>query len=199
MGTLSAGTVLFGKTQRKLLAIFFTRPEETFYLRQVIRMAGGGQGAVQRELKQWVQAGLLIQTRQGNQVHYKANADLPIFSELKAIAVKTFGVAEVIRDALHELSGRIVLAFIHGSVAAGTEKADSDVDLIVVGSVSFGDVTSSLHGIQEQLGREINPSVYSPADFKQKLRAGHHFLGAVSAGAKIFLIGDEGGLDRLGA
>ena len=100
MSTLNTDTVLFGKTQRALLALFFARPEETFYLRQIIRMAGGGQGAIQRELKRWVQAGLLIQTRQGNQVHYQANQALPIFPELKAITLKTCGVAGVLCEAL---------------------------------------------------------------------------------------------------
>jgi len=199
MSTLNTDTVLFGKTQRALLALFFARPEETFYLRQIIRMAGGGQGAIQRELKRWVQAGLLIQTRQGNQVHYQANQALPIFPELKAITLKTCGVAGVLCEALADLAERIVLAFIHGSIAAGTEKAGSDVDLIVVGDASFGEVVASLQAAQERIGREINPSVYSVDEFKKKLRDGHHFLSSVLAGAKIFLIGGESELGRLGA
>jgi uncharacterized protein len=199
MSTLNTDTVLFGKTQRALLAIFFARPDETFYLRQIVRMTGGGQGAIQRELKRWVQAGLLIQTRQGNQVHYQANQALPIFPELKAITLKTCGMADVLREALADLAERIVLAFIYGSMAAGTEKAGSDVDLIVVGDASFGEVVASLQSAQERIGREINPSVYLAEEFKKKLRNGHHFLSSVLAGAKIFLIGGESELGRLGA
>jgi len=162
-------------------------------------MAGGGQGAVQRELERWVQAGLLIRTRQGNQVHYQANQALPIFPELKAITVKTCGVADALREALADLAERIVVAFIHGSMAAGTEKAESDVDLVVVGNASFSEVVASLQDAQERIGREINPSVYSADEFSKKLRSKHHFLTSALIGAKIFLIGDEGELDRLGA
>jgi predicted nucleotidyltransferase len=199
MSTLNSATVLFGKTQRALLAIFFGRPDESFYLRQIVRMAGGGQGAIQRELKRWVEAGLLTQTPKGNQLHYQANKAMPIFPELKALTLKTCGMAGLLREALAGLANQIVLAFVHGSMASGTEKADSDVDLIVVGDVSFSDVVEALQGAQQRIGREINPSVYPVDEFKKKLRDGHPFLNAVLANAKIFLIGDEDELGRLGA
>jgi predicted nucleotidyltransferase len=199
MSTLNTTTVLFGKTQRALLAIFFGRPDESFYLRQIVRMAGGGQGAIQRELKRWVEAGILTQTRKGNQLHYQANKAMPIFPELKALTLKTCGVVVPLREALAALASQIVLAFVHGSMASGTEKANSDLDLIVVGDVSFSNVVEALQGAQQRIGREINPSVYQVEEFKKKLREGHHFLNAVLAGSKIFLIGDEDELGRLGA
>ncbi len=107
MGTTSPSAVLFGRTYRALLTIFFIRPERTFYLRQIIRIAGVGQGAVQCELGRWEKAGLLLRTQQCNQVHYQANQILPIFSELRAIMVKTSGVADVLREALVRLSENI--------------------------------------------------------------------------------------------
>lgn len=99
MNTISTvhtiGTALFGKTQRALLGLFFVRSEQSFYLRQIVRMAGIGQGAAQRELARWVEAGLLVRTRRGNQVYYRANTASPVFTELKGLAVKTAGMADV--------------------------------------------------------------------------------------------------------
>ena len=195
----SVAAALFGKTQRALLALFFVRPEQSFYLRQIVRTAGIGQGAAQRELARWVQAGLLVRSRRGNQVHYQANTGSPVFAELKGLTVKTAGVADVLRDALAGLADRIKLAFIHGSVARGTEEAGSDVDVLVVGAVTFAEIAAALHGTQEKLGREVNPTVYAAREFRKKLSAGHHFLTAAAVAPKMFLIGGERELKRLGA
>ncbi len=194
----TVATALFGKTQRALLVLFFMRPERSFYLRQIVRTAGIGQGAAQRELARWVKAGLLLRARRGNQVHYQVNTASPVFAELKALAVKTAGVADALRDALAGLAQRIEVAFVHGSVARGAEKADSDVDVIVVGDVPFSEVVAALHGTQERLGRELNPTVYPPREFRRKLQAGHHFLTTVMAAPKLYLIGGERELKRLG-
>jgi len=199
MSTTSPISVLFGKTQRALLSIFFACPEQSFYFRQIVRMAGVGQGAVQRELRCWVEAELLTRTRKGNQVHYQANRTLPIFNELRAISVKTGGVADVLREALDPLANKIVLAFIHGSLASGRERAGSDVDLVVVGDVSFSDVVAALQEAQDRVGREVNPSVYSTEEFRKKIRSKHQFLTSATTGAKIFIIGGQHELERLGA
>ena len=203
MGTPSSmdriGTTLFGKTQRALLALFFGRPEQLFYLRQIVRTAGIGQGTVQRELARWVAAGLLTRTRRGNQVCYQVNMASPVYAELKALTVKTAGMTDVLREALTGLAERITVAFVHGSVARGTEQAGSDVDVVVVGNVSFADVAAALHDAQAALGREVNPTVYPAAEFRKKLRAGHHFLTTVLATPKLFLIGGERELKRMGA
>lgn len=192
------GAALFGKTQRALLGLFFVRPEQSFYLRQIVRTAGIGQGAAQRELARWLEAGLLVRTRSGNQVYYRANTASPVFAELKGLAIKTAGMAEVLREALTGLADRITVAFVHGSVVRGTEKAGSDVDVVVVGAVTFSEVAIALHGAQEQLGREVNPTVYTVREFHKKLDAGHHFLTATVSAPKLFLIGGERELDRLG-
>jgi predicted nucleotidyltransferase len=197
--TPSVSTALFGKTQRALLALFFNHPEQSFYLREIVRTAGVGQGAAQRELARWVDARLLIRTRRGNQVHYQANRSSPVYAELKALTVKTAGVADVLRDALEGLAGRVEVAFVHGSVARGEERAESDVDVVVVGTVAFGEVVEAFQGAQEILGREVNPTVYPEREFRQKLRAGHHFLKTVAKAPKIFLMGDERELERMGA
>ena len=194
----SIGETLFGKTQRGLLALFFVRPEESFYLRQIVRTAGVGQGAAQRELARWVESGLLLRTQRGNQVHYQANQSSPVFGELKSLAVKTVGVADVLRDALAEFADRITVAFVHGSVARGTETSDSDVDLVVVGKVSFGEVTTALQTAQTKIGREVNPTVYPVREFRSKLRAAHHFVTSLMDTPKIYIVGDDSELKRLG-
>ncbi|MCX6925410.1 MAG: nucleotidyltransferase domain-containing protein [Verrucomicrobia bacterium] len=191
------GAALFGKSKRALLALFFIHPERSFYLRQVTRMLGIGQGAVQRELARLVEAGLLVRTRVGSQVHYQANAASPIFGELKAVMVKTAGVADVLREALAGLAEEIALAFVYGSLARGEGKANSDVDVMIIGAVSFGEVVSVLQSAQKTIGREVNPSVYSEREFREKLRARHQFVASVASAPKVFLVGGEHELNRL--
>ncbi|MBI3332545.1 MAG: nucleotidyltransferase domain-containing protein [Candidatus Omnitrophica bacterium] len=190
---------LFRKTRQAVLALLYSHDRKPFYLRQIVRAVSLGQGAVQRELAHLTAAGLLVRTRQGNQVYYQANRNAPIFAELKSLLVKTAGVADILRAALATPSDRIQAALLYGSVAAGTEGTDSDIDLLVVGKVSFGEIAEAVSAVQEKLQREINPSVYSPEEFRKKLLAGHHFLNAVLRGPKIFLIGDEHGLKRVGS
>lgn len=195
-GTSSA---LFGKTRQAVLGLLYTHPQEAFYLRQIVRTVSLGSGTVQRELAHLTAAGLLTRTPRGNQVYYQANRRSPIFSEVKSLIVKTAGVADVLRTALGGLSNRIQVAFLYGSMAAGADKIASDVDLLVIGRVTFGEVAEAVGVVQEKLRREVNPSVYSAAEFHKKVLAGHHFLKAVLKGPKIFLIGGEIELKRLGS
>ena len=189
---------LFGKTRRTVLALLLTHPEESFYLRQIVRSAGLGQGAVQRELQHLTEAGLLLRRRQGHQVHYQANRDSPIFKELKSLVVKTAGVGDILRQALSGLKDRIQAAFLYGSFATGKDRPASDLDLAVIGDVTFGEVVSQLRPAQETLEREINPTVYTPNEFQKKLQAKHHFVSAIIQGPKIMLIGEERELARWG-
>jgi len=156
-----------------------------------------GRGAVQRELENLVSAGLVSRDRRGNQVHYQADPQSPIFSELKSLMVKTAGVAEVLREALNPLGNRIMTAFIYGSIVKGTENSASDVDVLVIGDVSFSDVVDLLSSAQESIGREVNPSVYPVDEFITKVSAGHHFVTSLVGEPKIFLIGDQDVLGRL--
>ncbi len=190
---------LFGQTRRAILALLYGHPDQAYYLRQLVRSAGVGLGAAQREVKRLSDAGIIRRTVSGHQVFYQANPDCPVFGELKGLMVKTTGVADVLRAALAPLAAQIQLAFIYGSVARLAQRSGSDVDVMVVGEPTFGEVVSALAGAQETLAREINPSVYSPAEFRSKLKAGHHFLTTVLEGEKVFLIGDEHELARVGA
>ncbi|OQC25837.1 MAG: Helix-turn-helix domain protein [Deltaproteobacteria bacterium ADurb.Bin072] len=201
MSTLSTedilSTTLFGKTRRAVLSLLFTHPDESFYLRQIKRVAGSGMGSVQRELKALTEAGIIRGTTRGNLTYYQANPDCPVYAELKGLIVKTAGIGDILRAALAPLSERLQAAFIHGSFARGREHKGSDVDLCVIGSVQFAEVVSAVNTAQQSLGREINPTVYPPEEFHARVATKDHFVSALMKGPKIFLVGDVHELARL--
>ena len=190
--------VLFGRTRRRVLGWLLGHAGESFYLRQIVRHAGVGQGAVQRELDLLTRAGLIRRTVQGRQVYFQANQQSPIFQELQAIFLKTAGVADVLREALAPVADRILVAFVFGSAARGELRADSDIDLLVVGDVPFGSVANALAEAQKRLGRDVNPSVYPPDEFRAKVRAEHHFLTSLLQQPRVFVIGGSDELGGLG-
>lgn len=201
MGTQSSdrvGEVLFGRTRRAVLALLYGHADEEFYLRQIIRAAGVGQGSMQRELEQLVGSGLVLRRTLGRQVFFKANPDSPVYKELRSLLLKTAGVADVLREALASLATRIDVAFVYGSVARGDERRASDVDVMIIGNVSFAEVSRALRPAQERLGREVNPTVYSPTELREKLAAGHHFVRSIAERDKVFLFGNEHDFRRLG-
>lgn len=188
---------LFGKTRQALLSLLFSRADEAHLQESLIQFAALGRGTVQRELQFLARAGVVRRTVRGRQVYFQANPESPIFAELRGLVVKTGGVADALRVALAPLAERVRVAFIYGSVAKGQERRASDVDVMVIGEVSFAEGAEALARAQEAIGREVNPSVYAPADFRAKLAAKHHFLLSVLKGEKIFLIGDDRELARL--
>jgi len=167
------------------------------YARELARELGLNHAAVRRELNGLAEAGILLRERSGNRVHYLLNTRCPIYPELRMLILKTVGLADVLREALQPLAERIAVAFIYGSLARGEEQPGSDVDVLIVGGVSFADVVSSLGLAEKRLRREVNPTVFPPAEFREKLAAGQHFLKTVLAGEKLFLIGDEYELEKL--
>jgi DNA-binding transcriptional ArsR family regulator len=191
------GSSLFGKTRRAVLSALYTHPDESFYLREIVRATNAGMGAVQREVKQLLEAGIIQREVRGNQVYYRADKNCPIFKELKNMMIKTAGIGDVLKAGLQELSDRIAVAFVYGSAADGSIQRDSDIDIMIIGNVTFGDVTSALGPAQDILSREINPSVYSLEEFREKVAAGHHFLKSVLASDKFFLIGEADELEKL--
>lgn len=199
MGTVPSNlsAALFGSARRGVLSLLFGHPEESYFLRQIARETGLGLGAVQREVQRLSDAGILLRTVHGHQVYFQANAQSPIFSELKGLMIKTSGLADVLRTALTPLAQDIRVGFIYGSFARGQERSGSDVDIGIVGKVRFEEVVSALSSAQNRIGREVNPTVYSTHEFRSKLQAGHHFLTSVVQGPKIFVIGDEIELARL--
>jgi predicted nucleotidyltransferase len=189
-------SLLFGAYRRGVLALLLLRPEASLHVREIARATGKAPGTLLRELNALAEAGLLARRRVGNQVHFQANAACPIFEDLRNILKKTVGVADVLREALAPLAGKIRAAFVYGSIARGDERAGSDIDLMVVGEVGFANVVAALAPAQELLRREVNPNVYPALEFRRKLAAGEPFLKRVLADRKIFIIGDEDDLGQ---
>lgn len=183
---------LFSTIQQRVLAYLFGQPERSFFATELIKLAGGGSGAVQRELVRLADSGLVTVTRVGTQKHYQANPKSPIFAELCAIAQKTVGLAEPLREALAPLAKRIKAAFVFGSVAKRSDTAASDIDVLVLSdSVDYADVFAALQSAEAKLGRTVNPTVYTPASWRKKRKEGNSFVVKVAAQPKVFLIGTE--------
>ncbi|MDD5323550.1 MAG: nucleotidyltransferase domain-containing protein [Methylococcales bacterium] len=190
-GLVLYGDDLFTKTQQRVLSLLYGRPEQTFYLNQIVRLAAVGKGSVSRELEKLCAAGLLTVSRQGNQNHYQANANNPIFNELKAITQKTFGVVDIIKEVLVSLLPKLSRAFIYGSVAQGTKHAGSDIDLMLVGDdMSYSEVMELLAPAEKQLGRTINPTLYTVAEFTDRKTNHQPFIQRVMEQPKLWLVGD---------
>ena len=189
--------VLFGTYRRNILSLLFVHPGESYYVREIARLTRTPAGSLHRELKTLADAGLLVRTTLGNQVRYQANRDCPIYEDLAAIFRKTTGLADVLRDALSPLSKRIRLAFVFGSVAVGTERPGSDVDVMVVGKADFDDVVVALGRTRERLRREVNPVVMTEAQFRDKVGHGERFVSRIVREPKIFLVGDARELGEL--
>lgn len=191
--TTTLADALFSKTQQKVIGLLFGKPNQSYFANEIVRSAGLGKGTVMRELERLHAAGLITFVRQGNQNHYQANSQCPIFQELTAIARKTFGIADLIKDALQPIAAKLQTAFIYGSIAKGEATSESDIDLMLVGSdISYAEVMELLSPTEESLGRTINPTLYTPQDFQTKLSDGNHFLVRVMEQPRIQLMGTAG-------
>src|SRR6266540_1545506 len=169
----SLADALFTKTQQRVMRVLFGHPERSFYASELIREAGTGSGAAQRELAKLEGSGLIAARRIGHQKHYQANAASPLYSELRNIVLKTVGLAEPLRDALKPLSKAIRAAFVYGSVAKATDQAASDIDVMII---------------------SVNLTVYTAADFSTRARAENAFVTRVLEQPKLWVIGSENDL-----
>lgn len=179
---------LFGKTRRALLSRLYLEPERSFRLRELSRLTGISAGSVQHELKQLLHADLVARAEAGGLVTYRANQESPVFDELRAILEKTSGIDAMIRKALEKARKKVRLALIYGSIAKGTNQSRSDIDLLVVGTVGFEALLALLRQVEQHLGREISPRLFSPEEFERK-RTSDRFLRSVLSGPTIPLIG----------
>ena len=183
---------MFPKVRQRVLAVLFGNPGRSFYANEVIALAQSGTGAVQRELAALSEAGLLTVTKQGNQKHYQANAEAPVFAELRGLVLKTMGLADVLRAALAPLSPQIELAFVYGSVAKQQDTADSDIDVMIVSEdLGYADVFGALESATATLGRKVNPTLYTPAEMAKRVSQDNAFITRVLQQPNIWLIGNE--------
>ena len=188
----SLADALFPKVRQRILAVLFGAPDRSFYANEVIALAASGTGAVQRELASLAESGLLTVSKQGNQKHYQANANTPVFTELRALVLKTMGLADVLRNALSPLAAQIDFAFVYGSVARQQDTAQSDVDVMIVSaSLAYGEVFGALEDAAMSLGRKVNPTLYTPSDWDKRVAQDSAFVTRVVQQPKIWLIGSE--------
>ena len=174
------GDALFTTTQQNVLGLLYTEPGRSFYTKEILRLTGMGVATIKREIDRMVAAEILTLTRIGNQHHYQANPERPIYEELLSIVRKTFGVADVVRNALVPIQDSIVYAFIYGSIAKGKEMAKSDIDLMLVGNhLNYGDVMDLLIPVEGKLGRPVNPSIYTAKQVRDKLKSKNSFIARV--------------------
>ena len=184
-------TLLGSRLRARVLGWLFTHPDERYFGRQLESLLGEDSTNISRELARLAVMGVLTCQTEGRQKYYQANAACPVFDELRGLAAKTFGLAEALQEFLRPLRRKVAVAFVYGSQAGGKARAASDVDLMVIGKATFGEVVAALRPAHDRLGREVNPTVYPEAEFRAKLAKKRHFLRAVMDGPKIFLVGDE--------
>jgi predicted nucleotidyltransferase len=183
---------LFTPVQARVLGLLFGQPERRYQSAELIRLAQGGTGAVHRQLARLADAGLVTVTRSGNQKHYQARRDSPVFHELHGLVVKTVGLVEPVRQALWDLRRDIRAAFIYGSVAKGTDRATSDIDLMVISdALDYTALYAALAQAEAALGRRINPTVVTRRDWKRKRAAADSFVKRISAARRVFVFGSD--------
>lgn len=193
----SLGEVLFPSIRRRLLARFYSAPDRRYYAGEIAGLIKATLPPVRHELTLLADIGILNVEKAGHHRYYWLNQDCMIYAELQSIILKTFGVAEVITAALKPCQKNVVAAFVYGSVAAGTDTAKSDIDLLIIGRLSLREVSVALKEVEAALGRPVNPTVYPPEEFMEKSKSGNHFIRTVLTGQKIFVIGTSDDLREL--
>ncbi len=188
---------IFPRTRQGILAATLIQPGKAWYASELARRMGVPSSSLQRELRDLTEAGILKAHRQGRMTYYQSDADSPLFSDLRGLLLKTAGLVDVLADALSPLIAKVQLAFVHGSIASGRERSDSDIDVIVVGTVTPADLALPLRHASKSLGREVNVTVYTPAEFLRKRSEKDHFLTRVLDKPKLFVIGNKNDLGRV--
>jgi DNA-binding transcriptional ArsR family regulator len=185
----SIAIFLLGQTRSAVLGALLLHPESSLHVRELARLTGASPGSLHRDLRAMTALGLLLRQEVGRQVHYRANPQNPVFDELAGLLRKTAGLVDVLRSALGPVAGLIDRAFVYGSMAKGDEHAHSDVDVMIIGSIDFGDVVLALAPAQATLRREVNPTVFSPTEFARKLKKVDSFVAKVWQEPKLWILG----------
>jgi predicted nucleotidyltransferase len=183
---------LFTPVQKRVLGLLFGQPGRRFQSAELIRLAESGVGAVHRQLVRLETAGLVEVTRAGNQKHYQARQASPIFAELQGLVAKTMGMVEPLRNCLGERAAGIRAAFVFGSIAKGSDRAGSDIDLMVISdALRYPDLFEALQAAEARLARPINPTIMSVADWRAKRAQDDSFAARLAAQPKLFVIGSD--------
>jgi predicted nucleotidyltransferase len=199
MGTsadaVGLSSALFSKVQQRVLGLIFAHPDRSFYTSEIIRTVDSGTGAVERELTRLKRSGLVSVERIGNQKHYRANPHSPIFEELQGLVLKTVGMAEPLKKALEPYADKIKTAFVYGSVAKGSDTAQSDIDLMVIGDdLNYSDLYTAFQDAESHLLRKINPTFLSTDEWRRRSSQEGSFLKKLGGSPKMFILGSENDL-----
>jgi DNA-binding transcriptional ArsR family regulator len=187
----SLATYLLGSTRTAILAALLMHPDDARHVRELARITGVSPGTLHRELMTLTSMGILLRDKVGRQVFYRANRECPIFPELAGLIRKTAGLVDVLREALRPLLRRVEAAFVYGSIPAGEAHSRSDVDLMVVGKVTLGEVVKALTRTQAVLQRDVNPTVSSRETFRANRKSKDAFIASIWTGPKLWVIGSE--------
>lgn len=187
------------RVRQQILGAVLLDPRPCWYLAQLSEHLKLHHATLQRELSTLIRAGILRTWRDGNRSYFAADQNCPILPELRVILAKTTGIADRLRESLCDLQSNIDAAFVYGSIATGKETSASDIDLMVIGDVALADLADKLRQVERDLGRNVNPSVYTRCEFRDRIAVGSHFLSSVMAAAtdKLYIFGDENDLARL--
>lgn len=188
--------VVSSRVKAEIFRLLFGLGDPELHLRELVRQSGLSIGTLQQELRRLTRLGLVTSRKDGNRVNYRANPNHPIHNELRAIVAKTDGLAAVLGKPLQH--PQVALAFVFGSVAHGIASAESDVDLIVVGPISLRKLSSLLPGVSDKIGREVNPHIFTPDEFRERVHKKDHFLSTVLREPKLFLKGGPNELAAMG-
>ena len=190
--TVRIQDVLFASVQQRVLGILFGQPDRRFQGAELIRMINSGTGAVHRQLTSLAASGLVNVTRVGNQKHYQANPDSPVFEELCGLIRKTVGLREPLQRSLEPLKEQIDVAFVYGSIARGTDTAKSDIDLMLIGeNMDYISVYEAIQQAESILQRQINPNLTTLSEWRNKLKEKNPFIINVNEQEKLFIYGSE--------
>jgi DNA-binding transcriptional ArsR family regulator len=187
---------LLPRTRQGILAATLMQPQKAWYASELARRMGVPSSSLQRELLALSGAGILKTYRRGRMKYFQADTESPLYPDLRGLLLKTVGFVDVLADVLKPAAAKVRAAFVYGSIAGAAEQNTSDVDLMVVGTASAVDLALPLRRASSLLGRQINPTFYTPAEFAKKRASNDHFLASVLGKPKLFVIGGEDDLAK---
>ena len=188
--------LLSSRARAEIFRLLLSGTGEELHVREIERRSGLNDSTLRQELRKLVRLDLVQSRRDSNRVYYRAKTECPLYPEIRNLVLKTSGLSDVLKSALTDK--RIRVAFVFGSIARGEEKAGSDVDLMVIGQLGLRDLSRLLSGLEEKIGREINPHVLREEEFQKRIRAKEHFVSSVMEAPKLFVIGSQRELEAMG-
>jgi predicted nucleotidyltransferase len=188
--------ILSSKVRSEVFRLLFGLNHDALHVREIQRRSGYAIGTIQTEMRKLHKLDLVIKRKDGNRVYYSANQLNPIFPEIQALVIKTVGLVDILKNALVR-DKEILLAFIFGSLAKGSEKAESDIDLMVIGNLGLRSLSRLINGLVEKIGREINPFILTPEEFDKRKSTNEHFLSQVLKEPRLFILGNENDLEKM--